>query len=489
MEHLIRLKNLESFEIGESDPFSGDAVWYQLTTLKNLRTIRGFSDIPIEVWAALKNTETFSDRLVSYMDDERSSLTANWTNLRELAMQFYRASSPLDIVTNAHSKLTSLEIDFGTDLGQCWTDEDLQRLSNIKHLYFNTPSLYFEPKEELPALSLKHLTSLEELTTKHPIFEINSPKLSKLVLNTVTHQEKSVFPFLGSLKHFEVTVEDDMDYLAHLTNLNHLVVKKDRGAADPDHGKFTILGNITSSKLQFLALTGFQQSIEYGYLTKLGSLKRLHLTETLCDSSIATLTNLETLSLIHKDGEASDHSSVLTVVPKLTTLRYLMCSIKNTTSVSIDLSTLPNLESLSISLDAALFSGIGTLTNLTKLLLSTQFSEKVWPLADLNLLNLTNLQALFFESAGSDLIQYATALTNLQELGINSCKSDEELLSLTALSKLTALYFGDYGQANFERLTVLTGLQDLYWAEVLSDDEKEVLQSALPNLHSFYSFT
>jgi hypothetical protein len=481
LEHLTRLTSLEYFDIAKGPSrFVPNLVidWQGLTLMTKLKSLKGFHNVSLDVWKKLPQLETFVFSFDVARYQNLLDVVLNLTNLRELEIRLNEENvNPFEMITSAHSNLTSLEFQFLSV--RSWTDADLQRLKNIKKLYFHLNDTY--PKDEMAVLSLKYLTALEDLSTEFQIADLITTKLKRLQMEFVTEAEKRLFPFMESVEYLgPMVAEENMEYLTSLTRLRSIDLRE-RSGNMADNRKYSILGNIASSRLTYMSMSFQRQSIDFRYLSQLGSIRQLTLFDTLCDDNVTALTNLENLSFT-VIGENYDSTPLWTSLAKLTTLRSLQYLPKGKKTTSIDFSPLTNLESLWLS-DSVQFISLYLLTNLTYLILQSTDQNQFWKVP--NLETMTNLLVLSCDSY-SDVILYVTALCNLQMLCIHSCNSNEELESLATLSKLTYLAVETMDDnVNGVLLTRLTNLQELQWP-ALHDEEAQQIIAAVPNLREFY---
>jgi hypothetical protein len=472
LEHLTRLTNLEHFEIASlSDGDFED--WYKLTAMTALKLMPDFH-MPLDMWKKLTQLEAFnffnSSNKISL--PEITDAVTNLTNLHELCFRANEDAN-LQFITAAHSKLTRLIVEFGT--ATQWNNADLQRLSNLKDLTLHNMDTL--PEEDMPVLSLKYLTALEELRTNFQIADINSTRLRRIDLSSMSPSKKALFPFLYNVEDIiQIPVEENMEYLTSLTRLHSIRLTRQNNMADGH--KYSILGNIMSSRLTYMHFYQLGDSVDFGYLSKLGSIQHLRLFDTYCGENITALTNLEQFGFILRN-EMVDNSALLSCLPKLTKLRRLWYYPELKHTITVDLSPLTNLHSLILSLEAT-FTGLDELTNLTDLELNGSDLEAYkFPF----LAKMTNLRQLSVYVDDCDTLQYVTALTNLHTLSVNRCHNDDEVQALASLCLSSLSVTNTAGSVNCLHLTRMTTLQTLSWE--LSVDEAVMIKRALPDLLSF----
>jgi hypothetical protein len=475
MEQLSRLTNLTSLTV---DNFHSDGRgWEQLALMTNLKVVEGLIGTPNYVWKQLTRLQSLESKYDKKKLTDFLDVVPYLTNLESLNIRTPNIlNAPFSMITAAHTRLTYLEIE--ADSITEW-NKGVENLRSIKSFSI---AAYGPEKGVMQPLSLRSMTDLESLSSCFPVTDLNSTRLKHLY-GPYTPTERQYFTKMESLQHFSVEDEEDMAYLSIFSRLESLSVSSSSSDNYTQNNSF--LRNIVSTQLVYLCLHKLTDMIDFRYLTQLRSIENMFLFNTLCDYNVLALKNLTQLS--HQeygyDGDYENDTSFLKAIEQLDKLRILRHVSGRTKDVTVDLSNLPNLERLTLSVDAAKFIGIYNLTNLTSLEIQANESFVELPY----LANLTNLRALVCQT-DSDVFQYVTALKMLNELSVDHFHNEEELLLLTSLTRLTTLVAENnlVQEVKGIYMTRLTMLQTIRWRETTPEIVEDI--KTMPNLVSFITW-
>jgi hypothetical protein len=472
--------------------------WMKLTALKNLKFLEIDKMPTLDLITNFPNLEMSPDIRTA---DAKVDLTP-LTKLAQLRIHTLQRGINMAPITNAilgFTNLTLLEID---DTKRNFSNQELSVIFNtihgLKALSFET---YSRASDE--PVSLNGLTALENLEMiSKPFCSLNSIRLTSLTAEDISANFQEFASSLVNLKRLYLGLnEGPEDFYSFMTALTAL---EKCSLSLPSSKDYKMLSYFRAEKLQFLDLSEDGGILYLPWLMSMTSLRTLRLeVETEEFSEIyQSMTNLTKLFLAVRCSKAEIDLSKLTrlrncelefevakslILPSSLTQLEIDPSFYGLNGKhGVDLSNLPNLESLKIT-HAEHVVGMECLTKLTHLHCESKLPDPTF------LRNLPNLAEVSLETRTGSVIPYLASATNLQKLRVSHVyEGDADLIAnFGNLRHLQAENVPDirsfYQVQSFKTradlihspVTRLTKLEYLSWGDSSGFTE---LQTCLPKL-------
>lgn len=470
--------------------------WMKLTALQNLKFLEIDKMPTLDFITKFPNLEMLPD--IRSVDVDLTPLT----KLAQLRIRTLFRGLNMTPITNAilgFRNLTLLEID---DRKRNFSNQELSVMFNtihgLKALSFETyPRLNDEP------VSLNGLTALENLEMiSKPFCSLNSTQLTSLTAEDISANFQEFASSLVNLKRMRLGLhevpEDFYSFLTALTALEKCSLSL------PSSKDYNVLSYFRAEKLRYLDLSEDGGILYLPWLMSMTSLRTLRLeVETEKFSDIyQSMTNLTKLYLAVRCSGAEIDLSKLTrlrncelefavanslILPSsLTQLEIDPSFYGANVKHGVDMSNLPNLESLKIKY-AQNVVGLECLTKLTYLHCESKLPDPTI------LRNLPNLVEVSLETSTGSVLPFLASATTLQKLRVSHVyEGDPDLIAnFGNLKHLQAKNVPDlrgfYQVQSFKTradlihspVTRLTKLEVLSWGDSSGFTE---LQTCLPKL-------